>query len=281
MNDSLYLEFDGPDDYFEKQVSSQCAKHAINHILQENKIVYKKPPFRVGAVNVSGKYINKTTKEVAPDNSNPLDPNIQLNLYTICDEYDLLQAITSGYNNVKNYIRGSDPEERCDKKHENLPFEGIVQILSDMNYSTFFQYEKSRSLEEFQLRIRDPSLLGIILNKGGGHYVAISKFLKSKPQWEVMANGVNIKNLAYIDSVTSSAIVTPDMYTIEEMFLVLNGVNIYASIFIYAKEDSYRSVAVQRLQQLYGTIGGKRIKKGKTKKVKRKHQRRTIHSRKK
>lgn len=361
-----FIEIEESPDYFEPQVQSLCAKHAINNLLQENKVGYKKPPFVHDGKMVSGQFLFKETGQAAPDSADVMDPSIQINMYTICDEFDKTMANVSGFNSVENYIQAEQDalklrktgfknsrvyqqaanskiiqkkalaqgypnvknylnagklkkeakqfgfettEEyfqylitpnsnieinlnavannsnnnsnnennnngedlsRCDSNHQNLPFNGLEMILAKMNYTTYDSYQVN-ILKDLRERIKQPNLLGIILNLGGGHYVAISKFYQKKSLWKKMADKIELQNVAYIDSFARG----PEIVSIAALPTKVRRLNAIAAIFVYAANDSYNSIAVQRLRELEAydlPIGGsrknktRRLRKSKSKK---------------
>jgi len=239
-------------DYLERQVRLQCAKHAINHVLQEEKVVKVPPPFAVQGTPVSGKFIDKATGKAAPDNSSAMDPAIQLNLWELCDEFDLLQAIQTGYNTPANFIRNASPQERCDSVHENMPFEGLVFILSELNYKTDFKIDTPTNLAAHVAQaITTPELLGVILNLGGGHYTALSKFLATRSLWNQTDGIVSIEKVAYLESIPDATgqvqVVIQPVASLEGF---LRSLRLYGCIYVYASDDAYPSVAMKRFTTL-------------------------------
>ena len=65
--------------YKEKQVAHLCPAHSVNHVLQEEKIVWE----------TSKPFLLTANKKAAPQGASPKDPNIKLNLWAYCKERGL------------------------------------------------------------------------------------------------------------------------------------------------------------------------------------------------
>ena len=122
--------------------------------------------------------------------------------------------------------------------------------------------------------------MGVIFNLGGGHYTAISKLMKGYQIWRVDPPNISVENLVYIDSFPTGGQVTREYGDIPAILHHLESLDVYGAIFVFARDDSYPSVAVQRLNQLKDSgmilAGGARRRRvrNKTKKA-RKQKRKT------
>lgn len=238
--------------YIEPQVGLLCGKHAINHILQEEKITFQS----VSPNSIySGLYVNKLTGTLAPDDSiAKTDNNIQLNLYALCDRF-LLKAANETQMSVANFKRTVDPRELCDSNHQNIPFSLISNIFQILGYDRESDRpNKAGFWDVFEAKLSRPNTLGVVLNLGAGHYTAISKFLKSCKD-----------NYAYIDSIPAGSPLVR-CKNLAEMVTYVKRLPVEAVIYVFDKDDAYPSVAVRRMRSHHGGrrrtrrhFGGRRL----------------------
>jgi len=129
--------------YAEKQHLLLCAKHALNNILQEEKIGYypDKPLL-----------INKHTGKKISDSESILDYHVQLNIWTYCSNTDLdaLKSILLDDESVNSSIKkslkkGVIPDSivledyglpLCGTDHDNLNFDSVENLVKMLGYQT-------------------------------------------------------------------------------------------------------------------------------------------------
>jgi hypothetical protein len=195
--------------YTEPQSAALCGKHAINHVLQEEKIVK-----------------NGTTPT-----TNPNDPKTNpINLVDYC-------GILEEYQRQKTNTTVKD--RMCSKGFDNIRFEGLALLLQ--TYLGYTIYEKFGNTDQMQtfikINIQKRRCLGIILNLGAYHYVAISKY-HTKGDY------------TYIDSIGSSGKATTTKYkTVDSLIDGLNDKKIVGAIAVKQNASSYVSVASRLLEQ--------------------------------
>ena len=238
---SINFEDTSPN-YMEDQKLLLCAKHAINTILQEEKLIWN-----LGLPL----YYNKTTK--APiNNINPAlikRKTTQLNLYKFCDNYPTRLATQSGQN-LKNALTTLTAEDKCDMQKGMVPFEGLHFILRDLGYRT-----ESASRLDTLAKFKEPNLLGAIFNLGGGHYTALSLFLKACKSWTRNATRrLTSVSYSYVDSYPKA---TVKCLTDASILTFLKTLPISAIIYVYYNPVSYDSISTLRARALQKSVGGK------------------------
>ena len=235
--------------YYEDQELLLCAKHAVNNILQEKKCVWE--PAKGLLINkITG---NETYKSV-------MIKNVQLNLHKFCESYPTRLAKQSGQN-LEDALKTLTVTDKCDMAKGLIPFEAIAFILQDLG----FRVEHQARVESLD-KLQHPQLLGTIFNLGGGHYTALSKFLKTCKSWTRGANKrLTSVSYSYIDSYPTSSIKCLSKYNIE---IYLKSLPISAVLYVYFNPTSYESISVARAHALNLQQGGKTTKKQKTLKQK-------------
>lgn len=118
--------------YYEPQKGSLCAKHALNHLLQEGKIVFM--PGR-------DLYYNSQTKADSAA-ADILDKDIHLNFWKYCDVKDAEQMAQIG--------EIADPT--CSAQHDNLTFDRLEELVSLFGYKAVSSrvYRSSAELEDHE-----------------------------------------------------------------------------------------------------------------------------------
>lgn len=129
--------------YAEKQHLALCAKHALNNILQEEKIGYypNKPLL-----------INKHTGKKISASESILDYHVQLNIWRYCSnsDVDALKSILlddeSVNSSIKNSLKkGIIPDEivledyglpLCGTAHDDLNFDSVENLVKMLGYKT-------------------------------------------------------------------------------------------------------------------------------------------------
>jgi hypothetical protein len=266
-NDSDKLEFkndilewtNDDENHIENQEGSLCGKHAINHILQEEKIVLRN--------DINSQFINKTTNLQAPDDSNPKLPNIQLNLFKYCGIIEHMTAWSLGMSPYTYRTTDIDPNTgenqympTCDKNYQNLTFLGVEHLLRILGYETISNHldktsndKKDEFWTNFSVQLEDSNLLGVIINLGGNHYTAISTYLKNCDTWQLIDHDIKSAKFSYIDSIGAEV----HCFTMLELIQHLIIRDIEAVIYVYDKAGAYASVAARRHRRIYPVAGGR------------------------
>lgn len=264
-------------DYSEAQVSLLCGKHAINNILQEEKLVWDptKPLL-----------IDRKTKEAATVFTSPMFIQTQLNLHKFCELYParVAQASQQSLENAQATMTKTD---LCDMANGNVPLEGLNFILRDLQFRTERESIPDKATikdADIEKMTKNDNLLGVIFNLGKGHYTALSKFIKKCKSWtRNESRRLTSVSYSYIDSVPNTIVCKSNA----ELGPFLKGLKISAILYIYWNPASYPSVSVRRAKELAkaaalvaepagksGTKGGARRKhsyRKKTRKYKHTH----------
>jgi len=231
---------DAKADYSEAQVSLLCGKHAINNILQEEKLVWEpsKPLL-----------IDKKTKEVANIFTNPMFVQTQLNLHKFCELYPARVAEAS-HQSLENAKATFTKTDLCDMANGNVPLEGLNFILNDLQFRTERESIPDKGIindASIAKMIKNDNLLGVIFNLGKGHYTALSKFLKKCKSWtRNETKRLTSVSYSYMDSVPN----TVECKSNDELGPFLKGLKISAILYIYWNGASYPSVSVRRAKGL-------------------------------
>jgi hypothetical protein len=226
--------------YEESQVDRLCAKHAVNHLLQEEKVIYNP--------GLSSRYVNKGTGSSAPESSNPKDPNIQINLDFLC----------------KDISTGTDPEMNCDSDGQNLPIFGLIIILE---HTLGFETRLLDSAEHtfwstITSYMKDPTLLGIIFNLNGTHYTVLSRYIKNCSPSSSSSSSSSSSMFVYADSEAKKTHM-PILYCINETASIpyLKTLKIRAAVCVFDSSSAYNCLSIQRLRNPPFPGGTRRIRK--------------------
>ena len=235
-----------PVDYFEKQIDAQCGLCALNHVLQEEKIVYdEENPDEIiqNVVSVAG-------LSSAPD---PKNNDSEINLSAVCDSLNeehkslgldtasLARLQTSRLEDLK--ALNSNNDEPINNCYQGGWFsaELLIHVLKNL-----LDYRVDIKFGPITTRnFLDENFIGAIIAEGGIHYTAISPFLNRCYDRNTSGRLVS-KKYAYMDSYESGGI---KCYDTERVLCdTLNRIKtITAVIYIFKKEESYKSEAVIRL----------------------------------
>ena len=227
--------------YFEAQSGNLCGKHAINHLLQEPKIIWEKSP---DLYIVNG------------------DSYTQLNLYQLCNEvrkdfiHTYMEHGVLSDENVEKILEPGNPSlykslekkygftKVCDAKQSNISFDGVNHILSTkLNYDTIYEFTDKEEHAPFKPKdetmireqLNDSTLLGMILNINNNHYTAVTTHLAGCPPG----------TFSYFDSQTPFDSST-DCYDEDGLLEMLSDIHIGAIIFVRDKKGAYASVTATR-----------------------------------
>jgi hypothetical protein len=222
-------------DYSEAQVSLLCGKHAINNILQEEKLVWDKDKPLL---------IDRKTKEPATVFTNPLFYQTQLNLHKFCMSYPARLAAAS-QQSLENAEKTMTVKDKCNMDKGMIPFEGLSFILKDLQFRT--EYEGRLTEGSVGKMTKPDQLLGVIFNLGEGHYTALSKFLKTCKSWTRNAQKrLSSVSYSYMDSVPN----TIKCLRNEQLGGFLQTLPISGILYVYYNPTSYPSLSVKRAIQL-------------------------------
>jgi len=289
-------------DYKEHQVAHLCGKHAFNHIVQEEKLVW--------APN-KALFINKANQKGVALTSNPKDPEIQINMWSFCRNYGLRllkeqrdefvteeatrlhrqlskkPSLNDEYYKQENGKYAKDLKGDLEKWEANNKIYGtmtIVQIKEKLNkdydvdnemadldqladggigctmkgasrgdipYAMFrevldmlgYAYEEAAE-DNWEERIKpiidSPDLLGLLINQGRWHYVAVPKYTVKKQ--------CKTPKYTFADSATSEdSILT--CQTKLQLYKTITELPPTRMFAIYARsDDAYQSVALKRMK---------------------------------
>jgi len=159
--------------YFEKQVALQCGQHAINHILQEQKIITtKKNP----DVNLKDAKLKDTKLDMA-DYCGKLD--------------DYEQSFTQVSGDLM-----------CSGNYDNVKIEGLAILLKHfLGYTTHLQ-AGGDMLDFIKINIQKRQCLGILINIPG-HYVAVAKYYEPGKYTYIDSIGPKIISFDTVDTLIS------------------------------------------------------------------------------
>ena len=273
-------------DYLEPQYLRLCMKHAINHILQEEKLVWARPnpppkpdsTYRLYYVPAKGPEYYTDIED-----TDFFDSTIKINLANFC-KVMVKRAETKTQVTRSSIIL---EDVRCDLAQGDVPLGTGIALLHKLKYSTQMGAPPTVkgaptgaiNEDEFRGYIEHPQLLGVILNLGikgqegkagqrGWHYTAISKFFSQNcKSWRRADDGRLVsESYTYIDTLPSGRPPTMKCLNLDELIAFMKAeLNILAIVYVFFNKDiSYKSVAYNRAVNIK-VIGGRR---GKTQKNK-------------
>jgi hypothetical protein len=289
-------------DYKEHQLAHLCGKHAFNHIVQEEKLVW--------APN-KALFINKATQKGVALTSNPKDPEIQINMWSFCRNYGLLllkeqrdefvteeatrlhrqlskkPSLNDEYYKQENGKYAKDLKDDLEKWEANYKIYGNMTIpkikeklnkdydidnemadlehladggigctmkgasRGDIPYAMFrevldmlgYHYEEAAE-DNWEERIKpiidSPDLLGLLINQGRWHYVAVPKYTVKKQ--------CKTPKYTFADSATSEENIL-SCQTKLQLYKTIAELPPTRMFAIYARGDgAYESVAVKRMK---------------------------------
>jgi hypothetical protein len=233
--------------YAEEQLYLLCAKHALNNLLQEEKIGYY-PKINSELVEPTGPIPAKglLRKGVAARVGSKLfDIGVQLNIWKYCEVLDVLQQVE-----VRAPV--DDIDKACSgPKRDNISFDRIPSIIKRLGYTVEEAREGQPNFwADLRTRLQDIKLLGIIINKGMWHYTAVSKFVKGCTRWERNATRrlVSKESYTFLDSYPKIKTVCKNL---DDMITYLRTEeDVHAVIYVYDTERGYPSVAALRRRAL-------------------------------
>ena len=176
--------------------------------------------------------------------------NTQLNLHKFCLSYPVRLAQQSGQT-LENASKTLTKMDKCDMDRGNIPFEALNFILRDLGFRT----EREARLESIE-KFKYPNLLGVIFNLGGGHYTAISKFMKSCKSWtRNETRRLTSVSYSYLDSFPKASL---KCLSTAELEPFLKALPISSIMYVFYNPTSYDAVSVRRAFALNKATGGKR-----------------------
>jgi len=222
-------------DHLEVQNLLLCGIHAVNHLLQEKKLLWDPEDPRLIIPRAKSK-----------DPKDPKDNHNRINMVKFCD-LQTKGALAEGI--PRNAIVS------CDPATGNIPADTIVNLLNFLEYNVdntpFISTaeKKTQFIRAARFKMAKPEFLGMIVNIGKYHWTALTPYLNSC--WSRNDTGrLRSQRYAYINSlpdrngqVSRACIDTLD--DIETYLRALRGLE--RIIFVYSTETSYNSIAEQRL----------------------------------
>ena len=227
-------------DYSEAQVDLLCGKHAINNILQEEKLVWDtENPLLVNTT------LTKKDGTKIEFTSPIQHKQVKINLYKFCELYPSRLAASSGQS-PENAARTLTVRDKCNMIKGMIPFEGLGFILKDLNFRP--EYERRLTEASIVKMTKPDNLLGVIFNLGEGHYTALSKFLRKCKSWtRNETKRLTSVSYSYMDSASANII---ECLSNAQLFPFLNKLPISAILYVYHFPGSYESLSVKRATQL-------------------------------
>lgn len=219
-------------DQLERQTKLLCGKHAINHLLQEEKVVWRP--------ELEQTYI---------PNGNPMDSKVKVNLADYCNTF---YKIYKAERNIPE--DAADPD--CDLVNGNLTSDMIqVFLANDLRYKveafSFSSVSNSDdNIRKMRSAILKPEALGALVNIGGYHWTAISQNLESCRKRT--KGRLESFRWAYLDSLASNVYSCADMF-IEIQRMIQSKMK--QVIVVSYSPASYVSTAVER--SIRRTLNGK------------------------
>jgi hypothetical protein len=159
--------------YAEAQTGEACAKHSINNLLQEEKLIADK--YKSALV--------KTGEQSRHDKNTILNTNIQINLHHYCKILEKMVKDKYFFDNKpKEGEAEKDPFIMCDGNSEKMEFVGIDMLLRMLGYKTHYisnEYQENgyndNIFKDIGIQLQRRKCLGVILNLGMKHYTCITK----------------------------------------------------------------------------------------------------------
>jgi hypothetical protein len=222
-------------DHLEVQHLLLCGVHAINHLLQEKKLVWnpEEPRLLVPMAR------SKNPKD-------PKDNHTRINMSRFCD-IQVNEALKAGI--PRHSI------ESCNPAKGNIPADIIVNLLRFLDYDTddtpFVSEAESKSqfVRAARFKMQKAGFLGMIVNIGRYHWTALTPYLNSCWDRNAGTGRLSSRKYAYVNSLpdekgetTRKCIET--LEAIETYLRSLKGLE--RMIFVYSKDTSYNSIAKQR-----------------------------------
>jgi hypothetical protein len=214
--------------FFPQNVSVDllCGQYSLNHLLQEEKIVWRPDePFLIGG-------------------NNPLDSNVKINYWVVCKEHYKKLTNLLGNNAKKNAMSKCQMDRG--EKPGMFPIDsfGIVLDMLNLENNTIVgtRREQDRKLMRDALNVGfdKPNFLGAILTNGA-HYIAIVKYTSACKD-----------KFAIIDSLSCSThgancVIRHHVVTHAMEYMAKTG----GAVLVYANTpDAYAAVSVKRMRGL-------------------------------
>ncbi len=223
--------------HYEHQELDLCAKHAMNHLLQEEKTVWKPDSPKL--------YI----RHFGSKTNDPMSNGVKINLSTYCKNkmhYNMSLRMGMRARNLKST---AEKDDLCEDDGM-LPYPAIQLILSEsLNYETRTYYNLQKDEQAFKDEMKKNNVLGAIINLGNYHYTAITKFSKYCNSWYQENEGKPaFRGLYhYVDSVGqgNKNICGPIEVIIKQIKPKAPTI-----LVVYATQKSYDSIAKQRLDEI-------------------------------
>lgn len=209
-------------DILERQTKLLCGKHAINHLLQEEKVIWK-----------------PEIEETYIPNGNPMDDNVKINLADYCNTF---YKIYKAEHNILDNATNPD----CDLVNGNLTSDLIQVFLgNELRYQvdifSFSGISRDEQFRKMRTALLNHNSLGAIINVGGYHWTALSQNL------EVCRKRVKGRlesfRWAYLDSMAPNIFSCADL--LSELLNMIES-RIQQVIVVSFTPASYVSTAVER-----------------------------------
>lgn len=210
----------------ERQQLLLCGKHAINHILQENKVEWDP---RKQQLLITGSL-------------DPMNRDTRINLSYFCSSY--FQYFRAAHRIPAN---GRMPD--CDLVQGNISSDVIQVFFSNLlRYrvdAIYFSQDRASALRSLATRLSAHDCMGAIINIGGNHWTAISQYLDSCRKR--VAGRLEKFTWAYIDSLSASIYECTDY--LDEILTKYGGRFVQAILIFNRPGQSYYSIAAARMDR--------------------------------
>ena len=231
--------------YCEDQKDLLCAKHAINHILQEEKLVWIP-----GNENL---YINKSDGS-STRSEEVSKKDVAINMWEFCGVSDAEARVS---------VEGEPGEAAC-KGNGNLAFDRIPSLIRLLGYDIFpigedradalysAKTPKRLFMAELMAAITQQCVLGAVINLGKSHYTAIVKNVRGcRSNYKHNGKLLTGAGYAYMDSNGPGGKFIGYCGNIDELERYLNTLPIVACLFIADRADGYDSVTASRRRRIH------------------------------
>ena len=270
--------------YLEPQLNRLCAKHALNNLLQEEKICYMKN---------GAEFYDKRTNSPAPG-ANIMEKHIQLNFFYVCDE---LAAQALG-------ITGMLTDPACEATQsgdqDNMTFDNVEILVKKLGYGVISERAYMARLNlltrkpirnssgheildpnpgfytNVEAQLNDPNVIGMLINLGGWHYTAVTKFARGCSIWQKNTTGrlsSTNKTYLYLDSFPAPG--HYNCFSMSDLIKHLKTLGINSVLYVYDQPGAYKSVATFRQRMLLGKpVGPRKSRKNRSNRKNRRNTRR-------
>lgn len=230
--------------YTERQLRRLCGKHAINHVLQEEKIVW----FPKGA----------GSHKLFFGGTNPMDTKTKVNIHNYCRwRLNKIYRRSATYKFSRSVAKQLT-EDDCNDSTGNFQANVLFNLFDELlKYKTSMYWPTAKNFDEIITDIEDHRTLGAVINVPD-HWIAISRYFngchtgstnKKAYKWALLDS---LKNPIYKCGDSPKDLLKP----------LLDAGDIFQIIVVKDEEGAYVSEAVKRRTHEYNArfVGGTKRK---------------------